>query len=165
MRRRILAVPARRLSFAAPLFPGGMEGEDRSGRHRAALPPEVEMRADVEQDQEEGDDARGDAQPREHEPPFVPARRRRGDSKHEVQPSEYFCEEIDHGAPEEMRRYGGSSVRHVADFSFHFRSVHHDDGVPWAAIQEAAVGTLAEALLAPDALEGVNLDASERRIV
>src|SRR5260370_858787 len=111
MRRRILAVPARRLSFAAPLFPGGMEGEDGSVRHRAALPPEVEMRDDVEQDQAEGDDARGDAQPREHEPAFVPARRRRGDSKHEVQPSEYFCEEIDHGAPEEMRRYGGSSVR------------------------------------------------------
>src|SRR5260370_26760856 len=64
-----------------------------------------------------------------------------------------------------MRRYGGSSVRHVADFSFHFRSVHHDDGIPRAAIEEAAVGTLAEALLAPDALEGVNLDAAERRIV
>src|SRR5258708_4480389 len=51
-------------------------------RHRAALPPERRMRNDVEQDQGEGDDARDDAEPREHEPAFVPARRRRGYSKH-----------------------------------------------------------------------------------
>src|SRR5260370_12375733 len=70
------------------------------------------MRNDVEQDQGEGHDARDDAEPREHEPAFVPARRRRGYSKHEVQPPEYSCQEFDHDAPEEMRRNGGNSVRH-----------------------------------------------------
>src|SRR5229473_829021 len=133
--------------------------------HRAALPPEVQMRNDVEQDQGEGDDARDDAEPREHEPAFVPVRRRRGYSKHEVEPSEYLCQEFDHDAPEEMRRNGGNSVRHRADFFFHFGDIHHDDGVPRAAIEKAAVGTFAEALLAADALDGVNLDAPERRIV
>src|SRR5216684_716677 len=57
------------------------------------------------------------------------------------------------------------SVRHRADFFFHFGDIHHDDGVPGAAIEEAAVGAFAEALLAADALERVNLDAAERRIV
>src|SRR5258708_39084021 len=73
------------------------------------------MRNDVEQDQGEGDDARDDAEPREHEPAFVPARRRRGYSKHEVQPPEYSCQEFDHDAPEEMRRNGGRSVRPRTD--------------------------------------------------
>src|SRR5258708_13642017 len=86
--------------------------EMRSTRHRAALPPEVQMRNDVEQDQGEGHDARDDAEPREHEPAFVPARRRRGYSKHEVQPPEYSCQDFDHDAPEEMRRNGGNSRRH-----------------------------------------------------
>src|SRR5260370_6484245 len=67
--------------------------------------------------------------------------------------------------PEEMRRYVGSSVRHRADFFFHFGDIHHHDGVPRAAIEEAAVGAFAEALLAADALDRVNLDAPERRIV
>src|SRR6266700_6275716 len=57
------------------------------------------------------------------------------------------------------------SIRHRADFFFHFRDVHHHDGVPRAAVQEAAVGAFAEAFLAPEALEGINLDAPERRIV
>src|SRR5713226_550355 len=57
------------------------------------------------------------------------------------------------------------SVRHRADFFFDLGNIDHDDGVPRAAIQEAAVRAFTEALLAPDALEGVNLDASERRIV
>ena len=74
-----------------------MEGS--SVRHRAALSPEVEMGDDVEQDQAEGDDARDDSEPCEHESAFVPAGRRRRDSEHEVQPSEYVCEEFDHGAP------------------------------------------------------------------
>src|SRR6266436_4001446 len=52
-----------------------------SRRHRAALAPEVQMRNDVEQDQGEGNDARDDAEPREHEPAFVLARRRRGYAK------------------------------------------------------------------------------------
>src|SRR5258708_39241474 len=58
-----------------------------------------------------------------------------------------------------------NSVRHGADFFFDFGDIHHDDGVPRAAIQEAAVGAFAEALLAADTLDGVNLDAPERRIV
>src|SRR5258708_20895221 len=136
-----------------------------SRRHRSALPPEVQMRDDVEQNQGEGDDARDDAEPGEHEPAFVPLRRRRGYSKHEVEPSEYLCQEFDHDAPEEMRRNGRSSIRHRADFFFHFGDIDHDDGVPRAAIEEAAVGAFAEALLAADALDGVNLDAPERRIV
>src|SRR5712671_597869 len=57
------------------------------------------------------------------------------------------------------------SVRHRTDFFFDLGNIHHDDGVPRAAIQEAAVRTFTEALLAPDALEGVNLDAPERRVV
>src|SRR5882762_4944461 len=57
------------------------------------------------------------------------------------------------------------SIRHWADFFFNFGDIDHDDGVPRAAIQEAAVRTLAEALLAPNALDGINLDAPERRIV
>src|SRR2546430_6328098 len=58
-----------------------------------------------------------------------------------------------------------NSIRHGADFLFHFGGIHHHDGVPWAAVQEAAVGALAEALLAADAQNGINLDAPERRIV
>ena len=58
-----------------------------------------------------------------------------------------------------------TSIRHGADFFFHFGDIHHDDGVPRAAIEEAAVGAFAEAFLAADALDGVNLDAPERRIV
>src|SRR5713226_6286886 len=151
-------VPGRRL--------GRTEIAARSAvRHRAALAPEVEIRDDVEQGHAEGDDAREGAEPREHERALVPARRRRGDSKHEVKPAEYFCEEFDHGAPEEMRRYGASSVGHRADFFFDFRDIHHDDGVPRAAIEEASVGAFAEALLAADALDRVDLDAPERWIV
>src|SRR5712691_2413301 len=58
-----------------------------------------------------------------------------------------------------------NSVRHRSDFFFDLGNIDHDDGVPWAAIQEAAVRTLAKALLAPDALDGINLDAAKRRIV
>ena len=93
-------------------FSSFFERRVTSIRHRAALPPEIQMGNDVEQDQGEGHDARDDAEPREHEPAFVPARRRRGYSKHEVQPPEYSCQEFDHDAPEEMRRNGGNSVRH-----------------------------------------------------
>src|SRR5260370_23358063 len=78
------------------------------------------MRDDVEQGHAEGDDARKDTEPREHERALVPARRRRGDSKHEVEPSEYFCEEFDHGAPEELRRYGGGAVRDQPQAHFRF---------------------------------------------
>lgn len=56
-------------------------------------------------------------------------------------------------------------VGHGADFLLHFRRVHHDDGVPGAAIEKAAVRALAEALLAADAENRIDLYASERRIV
>src|SRR5580692_8342557 len=58
-----------------------------------------------------------------------------------------------------------SSVRHRADFLFDFDGVDHDDGVPRAAIEEAAVRALAETLLAADAENGIDLDAAEGRIV
>src|SRR5207244_1139191 len=58
-----------------------------------------------------------------------------------------------------------TSIRHGSDFFFHFGDIHHDDGVPRAAVQEAAFGAFAEAFLAADALDGVDLDASERRII
>src|SRR5260370_18609018 len=58
-----------------------------------------------------------------------------------------------------------SSIRHSSDNFFHFRNVHHHDGIPWAAVQEASVRSLAHALLAPDAENGVHVDASERRII
>jgi hypothetical protein len=57
------------------------------------------------------------------------------------------------------------SVRHRADFFFDFGDIHHDDGVPWAAVQEAPIWAFTEALFAADALDGVYLDAPERRIV
>src|SRR5437867_12025300 len=57
------------------------------------------------------------------------------------------------------------SVRHGADFFFDFGGIDHDDGVPRAAIQEAAVRAFAEALLAADAKNRIDLDAPERRIV
>ena len=57
------------------------------------------------------------------------------------------------------------SVRHGADFFFDFGGIDHDDGVPRAAIQETAVRAFAEALLAADAKNRIDLDAPERRIV
>src|SRR5436305_6425938 len=56
------------------------------------------------------------------------------------------------------------SVRHLADDGFNFRRVHHLDGVPWAAIKEAAVRAFANALFAADAKDGIDLNSSERRI-
>src|SRR5919108_3327385 len=56
------------------------------------------------------------------------------------------------------------SVGHRADFFFHFRGFHHDDGVPGAAVEEAPVGTLTEALLATDAKNRINLNAAEGRM-
>jgi hypothetical protein len=62
-------------------------------------------------------------------------------------------------------RRTASSVGHRADFFFDFRDIHHDDGIPGAAIEEAAIRTFAEALLAADTLKGVNLDSAKRRMV
>ena len=58
-----------------------------------------------------------------------------------------------------------TSDRHCADFFFYFHRVNHGDGVPRAAIEEAAVGAFAQALLAADAENGIDRDAAERRIV
>src|SRR6267378_1898475 len=57
------------------------------------------------------------------------------------------------------------SVRHRSDDFLHFRDVHHHDSVPRAAIEEASIRSLAHALLASDAKNGVHVDASERRII
>ena len=47
--------------------------------------------------------------------------------------------------------------RHHSDFLFHFSRVDHGDGVPRTSIQEAAVGPFADALLASDAENRVDL--------
>ncbi len=57
------------------------------------------------------------------------------------------------------------SVGHGADFFFDLGSVDHDDGVPRAAVKEAAIGTLAKTLFAADAEDRIDLDAAKRRIV
>ena len=56
-------------------------------------------------------------------------------------------------------------IRHGADFFLHFGSVDHDDGVPRAAIQKAAIGTFAQTLLAANTKQGINLNAAEGRMV
>src|SRR4029077_586079 len=76
-----------------------------------------------------------------------------------------FWREIGSWRPRGMRSDGESSVRHRADFFFDLHGVHHDDGVPWAAIEETAVGALAEAFLAADAQNRVNLDSPKRRTI
>src|SRR5580658_995787 len=58
------------------------------------------------------------------------------------------------------------SDRHLeADHGFDFLDGDHLDGVPRAAVQEGAVGPLADALLAADAQHGVHLDVAEGRMV
>jgi len=51
--------------------------------------------------------------------------------------------------------------RHRSDFFFHLNRVDHNDGVPGAAVEEAAVRTFAEALLAADAKNGIDRDTPE----
>src|SRR6266566_377985 len=58
-----------------------------------------------------------------------------------------------------------ASVGHGAAFFFPRGRIHHDDGVPGAAIEEATVRALAKALLAPDAEKRVDLNASEGRVI
>jgi hypothetical protein len=55
--------------------------------------------------------------------------------------------------------------RHRSHFFFHLSRLHHRDGVPGAAVEEAAVGTFAKALLAADAENGIDRDTAERRAV
>ena len=57
------------------------------------------------------------------------------------------------------------SIGHHADFFFHLSGVHHGDGIPGAAVEEGAVRTLAGALIAADAQDGIHLDAAEGRVV
>jgi len=44
---------------------------------------------------------------------------------------------------------------------FHFGGFYHRDCIPGAAVEEAAVGTFAEALFAADAENGIDRDAAE----
>jgi len=55
--------------------------------------------------------------------------------------------------------------RHYADFLLYFSGVDHGDGIPGATVEEAAVGAFADALLASDAKDGVDLNTSEGRII
>ena len=55
--------------------------------------------------------------------------------------------------------------RHRANFFFHFRGVHHRDRVPWTSVEEAAIGTLAEAFLAANAEDRIDSDAPEWRMI
>ena len=126
---------------------------------------EVEEGDEVEEDGAEGDQGGEDAEPGEHKLAFVFAWGRRGNAEDEVEAAEEFGEELNHDAFPRRIDAGGRSIRHGADFFFDFGDVHHDDRVPRAAIEEAAVGALAEAFLAADALKRIDLDAAERRIV
>src|SRR6266481_166211 len=67
--------------------------------------------------------------------------------------------------PKSRARSRIALVAHGADFFFHFRNIHHDYRVPRASVEEGALWTLTEALLASDALQGVYLDAAERWMV
>ncbi len=73
---------------------------------------------------------------------------------------------------EESKKIGDCSCnialtldRHRSHFFFHFNGIDHHDGVPRTTIEEAAVRPFAEALLAPDAKDGVNLDAAKRWMI
>src|ERR1035441_3641286 len=60
----------------------------------------------------------------------------------------------------------GRSGRHFeADANLHLFYSYHFYGVPWAAVQESAVGTLASALLAADAEDRIDLDTAERPMI
>ena len=64
------------------------------------------------------------------------------------------------------RKLGAISLdRHRADFFFDFCRVDHGDRIPGAAIQEAAIWSFAQTLLAADAQDGINCDAAEGRII
>src|ERR1700674_1812687 len=58
-----------------------------------------------------------------------------------------------------------TSKRHRPNYLFNLSDIHHDDSVPGTAIQKTPVRTLAHTLLAPDAENGVHVDAAERRII
>src|SRR6266436_4844435 len=57
------------------------------------------------------------------------------------------------------------SIRHRPNNLFDFGNIHHYYGVPRAPVQEGSLRSLAEALLAPDAENGIYLNPAERWIV
>src|SRR5262249_32809664 len=57
------------------------------------------------------------------------------------------------------------SKGHRPNDFFHFCRIHHDDGVPRTAIQEAAVRSFADTLLATDTQNRIHLDTAEGRMV
>src|ERR1017187_6937695 len=60
----------------------------------------------------------------------------------------------------------GRSDRHFeADANLHLFYSYHFYGVPGAAVQERAIGTLAGAFLAADAEDGIHLDTAERQMI
>src|SRR2546421_9270440 len=59
----------------------------------------------------------------------------------------------------------GQLNRHGADNFFYLSDVDHYDGVPGATVQEAAVRTFADAFLAADAQDGIDLNAAEGRMI
>jgi hypothetical protein len=56
-------------------------------------------------------------------------------------------------------------IGHLPDFLFYLSDIHHYDGVPRTAIQEAPVRTFAETLFAANTKDGINLNATEWRVV
>lgn len=55
--------------------------------------------------------------------------------------------------------------RHRPHFFFHFRDVNHGDGIPGAAVEEAAVRAFAQAFLATNTKNRIDRDAAEGRAV
>jgi hypothetical protein len=59
----------------------------------------------------------------------------------------------------------GSATELDSEVFFDFFGGDHVDGVPWTAIQEGAIGTLAGAFFTANAELRVHFDAAERRVV
>lgn len=56
---------------------------------------------------------------------------------------------------------GNQLVGHDPNFFFNLGRVDHHNGIPWAAVQEATIGTLAGAFLTPNAQDRVHLDSAK----
>ena len=57
------------------------------------------------------------------------------------------------------------SNRHHAHFFFHLSRLNHNDGIPRATVEEAAIWPFAEAFLAADTKQRIDLDAPKGRMV
>jgi hypothetical protein len=55
--------------------------------------------------------------------------------------------------------------RHDPDFFFHFGCVYHHNCIPGATVQKGAIRAFAGAFVTADAENGVDLDATEGRII